>query len=236
MRNLSDGPCAPWTRPSGEPEIRSRNRPRRQYCCTLSQGEEPQTSGKSSQNCLWIPYPVIGATDGGEVTTKSLLPDWQQRQITLIGATNGGLVMTAMKILGLPVCWMFIALNEESSSTCTTGLGTSHFCHHTWILYALASKQSTESQTQMIKVHVNWGGKGSSNLTPILSQHHMVLLTTTARPHVTASIKANIHHILNLTRFKITSLKPISASIVIPVNDSMYQEIFSMSTDRRVSA
>ncbi len=64
----------------------------------------------------------------------------------------------------------------------------------------------------------------------------MVLLTTTARPHVTASIKANIHHILNLTRFKITSLKPISASIVIPVNDSMYQEIFSMSTDRRVSA
>ena len=64
----------------------------------------PQTSGKSSQNCLWIPYPVIGAADGGEVTTKPLLPDWQQRQITLIGATNGGLVMTARKILGLPVC------------------------------------------------------------------------------------------------------------------------------------
>jgi hypothetical protein len=88
----------------------------------------------------------------------------------------------------------------------------------------------------MIKVHVNRGGEGSSDLIPILSQHHMVLLTTTARPHVKANIKANIHHILNLTRLKITSPKPISASTVIPVNDSMYQEIFSMSTDRRVSA
>ena len=66
--------------------------------------KSPQTSGKSSQNCLWIPYPVIGAADGGEVTTKPLLPDWQQRQITLIEVTNGGIVMTAMKILGLPVC------------------------------------------------------------------------------------------------------------------------------------
>ncbi len=35
------------------------------------------------------------------MTTKSLLPDWQQRQITLIGATNGGLMKTAMKLLGL---------------------------------------------------------------------------------------------------------------------------------------
>jgi hypothetical protein len=63
--------------------------------------KSPQTSGKSSQNCLWIPYRVTGAADGGEVTTKPLLPDWQQRQITLIGATNGGLMMTAMKLLGL---------------------------------------------------------------------------------------------------------------------------------------
>ncbi len=136
--------------------------------------KSPQTSGKSSQNCLWIPYPVIGAADGGEVTTKPLLPDWQQRQITLIEVTNGGLVMTAMKILGLPVCWMFITLDEESSSTYTTGLGTSHLCHHTWILCALASKQSTESQTQMIKVHVNWGGEGSSNLIPALPRERRV--------------------------------------------------------------
>ena len=35
-----------------------------------------QTLGKSSQNCLWIPYRVIGAADGGEVTTKPLLSDW----------------------------------------------------------------------------------------------------------------------------------------------------------------
>jgi hypothetical protein len=59
----------------------------------------------------------------------------------------------------------------------------------------------------------------------------MVLLTTTARTHVTANIKANIHHIMNPTRLRITSLKPSSASAVIPVNDSMYQEIFSMTTE-----
>ena len=63
--------------------------------------KSPQTSGKSSQNCLWIPYRVTGAAGAGEVTTKPLLPDWQQRQMTLIGATNGGLMKTAMKLLGL---------------------------------------------------------------------------------------------------------------------------------------
>jgi len=65
-----------------------------------------QTTGKKH---LWVPYRVQGARkgdedeqDGGTITTKSLLKDWQKyKPLVLIGSSNHGLMTKAMDLLGL---------------------------------------------------------------------------------------------------------------------------------------
>lgn len=61
-----------------------------------------QTPGCSSGAKTWNPYRIqTDATKHCVVTDSSILPFWREKQITLIGYSNGGLMMAAMAAMGM---------------------------------------------------------------------------------------------------------------------------------------
>jgi len=74
--------------------------------------EHSKQTTENSRSPRWIPYRVQGvrkeeeeggdSVRGGLVKTRSLLEDWKQfKPLTLVGRTNGGLMVKAMDLLGL---------------------------------------------------------------------------------------------------------------------------------------